>query len=85
MIREDKETILVVDDHEETTDLIKSILEDKGYKVLVSYNGEDAIRKVNKLKPDLAILDIMMPGLSGWDVYEKLKKNNNHKLKIVFL
>ncbi|HLC84025.1 MAG TPA: response regulator [Bacteroidia bacterium] len=77
--------ILVVDDNKDTVDLITTILEQYGFKVTRAYNGEEALKKISKKIPDLISLDIMMPGLSGWDVYERIKKDYDHDTKVIFL
>src|SRR3989344_8693895 len=79
-----KKTILVTDDNVDTVDLIETILKDEGYNVLKAYSGEECLRKLAKNKVDLVSLDIMMPGLSGWDVYARIQKKFP-KLPVIFL
>jgi DNA-binding response OmpR family regulator len=69
-----KQTILVVDDDEEVVDYVKLALEKEGYNIAVAYNGTDALRKCENEKVDLAILDLGIPGLSGDQVQECIKK-----------
>jgi DNA-binding response OmpR family regulator len=77
-------TIMSVDNELITVTLVKDILEKEGYKVITALSGEECLEKLEKNKVDLILLDIMMPGLSGWDVYERIKEKNK-KVKIAFL
>jgi diguanylate cyclase (GGDEF)-like protein len=70
-----KPTILVVDDIPANTQLLKSYLLPAGYAVIIANDGEDAVKKVNIHKPDLILLDIMMPKLDGFQVCKTLKSN----------
>lgn len=67
-----KQKILIVDDEVAICDLLKINLEAEGYEVFVSYDGENALRKVETLEPDLLILDIMLPKINGFDVCRKV-------------
>lgn len=68
-----KEKILVVDDEQDLVKLIRYHLEKDGYKVLCAYNGEDALFLARKERPELVILDLMLPGIDGLEVCKKLK------------
>lgn len=66
--------ILVVDDEKDIVDILKyNLLQQKEFEVLTAYNGRDAIKIAQDEKPDLILLDIMMPELNGFDVCKKLK------------
>ena len=66
--------ILVIDDDQSSTDLIKIILEAEGCTIFVAHNGKDGLRLANEHRPDLIILDLIMPGgMSGFDVAHELK------------
>jgi len=67
--------ILIVDDEPDTVQLIKSILEMHGFSVETASNGKECLQKVKTKKTDLVLLDIMMPDMSGWEVFNKLKKS----------
>lgn len=62
------EHILVVDDDKDITRLISSYLEQAGYVVKVAFDGEAALHMVRRERPDLLLLDLMLPGRDGWDV-----------------
>ena len=65
--------ILLVDDDHDLVDSMKSIVESGGYDVEVAYDGSECLEKVNETKPDLIVLDVMMPGMDGWEVCRELK------------
>jgi DNA-binding response OmpR family regulator len=67
------QTILVADDEQSIVDLLQYNLEKGGYEVVVAYNGMDAVKLAHKHRPDLAILDIMMPGMDGLEVCTQLR------------
>jgi two-component system, OmpR family, alkaline phosphatase synthesis response regulator PhoP len=60
--------ILVVDDDKEIVRLLRAYLEQAGYQVLVAYNGENALHVLRRERPDLVVLDLMLPDRDGWDV-----------------
>ena len=60
--------ILVVDDDKKIVRLIKSYLEQAGFTVLTAYDGETALHTIRREKPDLALLDLMLPDRDGWDI-----------------
>lgn len=68
-----KEKILVVDDEQDLVKLIRYHLEKDGYKVISAYNGEDALFLARKERPELVILDLMLPGIDGLEVCKRLK------------
>lgn len=69
--------ILVVDDEPDIVDIIKFYLEEKGCKVTGAYDGLEAMAKVKEVKPSLIILDIKMPGIDGYEVIRRLKRDEN--------
>lgn len=78
--------ILVVDDETYIVELVKFNLEKEGYKVLVAYDGITALNIANEQRPDLVILDIMLPNLDGLEVCRSMKQNPELKaIPIVML
>jgi len=69
------EKVLVVDDEPINVKIIASCLENEGYKVFKAHDGIDALRIARESKPDLIILDVMMPGLDGFEVTKQLRQN----------
>jgi signal transduction histidine kinase len=80
------ETILLVEDNPTNIDVLYSFLNDHGYDVLVAEDGVSALERVGYTKPDLILLDIMMPRMGGFEVCEKLKENpETRDIPIMFL
>lgn len=65
--------VLVVENELNIQKLVKANLTASGYQVVVADNGEEGLRLAQLKKPDLLLLDLMMPGMSGWDVLAALK------------
>ena len=70
-----KEKILVVDDEEHIAELISYNLENAGYEVVTVNNGVDAIKVTKQKKPDLILLDLMLPGIDGYDVCKSIRQD----------
>jgi len=68
-------SILVVDDEDMIRSLLRLILVREGYEVMEAENGEDALSMVREEKPDLVLLDVMMPGMDGFTVCERLRQS----------
>ncbi|MEN9699398.1 MAG: hypothetical protein RLZZ301_596 [Bacteroidota bacterium] len=68
-------TLLVVDDEEDIRELVKYNLQREGHTVFTAENGVDCLEQVAKIKPDLILLDVMMPHMDGIEVCEKLKSS----------
>jgi len=66
-------TVMIVDDEKDIRDSVKTILEKEGYNVVTAVDGDDALKKVKVAKPDLVLLDIMMPGTPVKDIVPKLR------------
>ena len=69
--------VLVIDDDKNTCELLRLYLEKEGYNAMISYDGEEAVVKFNALKPDIVLLDIMLPTLDGWQVCREIRKKSN--------
>jgi len=70
-------TILVADDEKHIVQLVKLYLANEGYQVDTAADGQEALDKARRLKPDLIILDLMMPRVDGWEVCRRLRKETN--------
>jgi CheY-like chemotaxis protein len=79
-------SILVVDDDPEIVAMLSMRLGKRGYKVSTASDGHEAIEQAKKLLPDVILLDVMMPGKSGWEVARALKQDPaTHAVKIVMV
>ncbi|MFL5484092.1 MAG: response regulator transcription factor [Gemmatimonadaceae bacterium] len=67
--------ILVVDDNADNAHIIRDYLEARGYPITVAYNGDDAMKAFEEVKPALVLLDVMMPGRDGWQVCREMKQH----------
>ena len=68
--------ILVTDDDKNICELLRLYLEKEGYSVILAHDGEEALLKFETLHPDLMLLDIMLPGLDGWQVCREVRKKS---------
>jgi PAS domain S-box-containing protein len=68
-------TVLVVDDEPETVDFLSDLLESRGLRVIGAHDGEQAIRLAREESPDVIVLDLIMPGVNGFDVVQRLREN----------
>ena len=73
----DKEKILIVDDDEHIAELVSLYLLRDGYETKEVYNGKEVIKAYNEFKPQLVLLDIMLPGMDGYEVCKELRKITN--------
>lgn len=71
----DRPLILIVDDIEENIEIVRVRLEAQGYEIATAGNGNEALEKADQLRPDLILLDIMMPGIDGIEVTQRLKND----------
>lgn len=79
-------TVLIVDDTEQNVRLLTHVVKKEGYKVLAAFSGEDALELVEKKKPDIILLDVMMPNMNGFEVCRKLKGQERYKdIPVIFL
>lgn len=78
--------ILIVDDNPANITLISSQIKKQGYELSIATNGNRALEIANDIIPDLILLDVMMPGMSGFEVIEKLKESDKTKMiPVIFL
>ena len=75
-----KKTVMVVDDESDIRSTVKTVLEKNGYEVITAVDGDDCLRKLEKTKPDMILMDIMMPGTPVKEVVGRIKG-----VKIVYL
>jgi two-component system, OmpR family, response regulator VicR len=67
--------VVCVEDEVEMIDLIRLILTKEGYEVIVAKGGLQALQVIEDVHPNLVLLDLMMPDLDGWEVYQRIKSN----------
>ena len=80
------ESILIVDDDKELSGVLRRLLENEGYRVRAAYSAEDGENEINKAEPSLLVLDVKLPGMSGFDLCRKLRIGPDRKsFPIVFL
>ncbi len=80
------DTILIVDDHPSNLQVLFALLESYGFRVLAVQNGENALKIANSILPDLILLDILMPGIDGFEVCRLLKaKSETQHIPVIFL
>ena len=72
-----KQRILVVDDDKEVVRLMKAYLEQAKYEVLVAYDGETAVHAIRRDKPDLILLDLMLPDRDGYDITRLVRSDSS--------
>ncbi|BBC24101.1 hybrid sensor histidine kinase/response regulator [Pseudanabaena sp. ABRG5-3] len=78
--------VLVVDDNPTNLSVLVNLLRDVGLRVLVATDGESAIEQIEYVKPDLILLDVMMPGIDGFETCQRLKANvDTAKIPIIFM
>ena len=75
--------IFVVDDEKNIRDIVRSYLEKEGFNVLVFENGESALEEYLHSAPDMLVIDIMMPGMSGLELCNEIRKHANTPIIIV--
>ncbi len=78
--------ILIVDDELGIVLALQFLMEQQGYNVMTAQSGEFALDLIYQSKPDLVLLDIMLPGIEGWEVCESIRLNPKYRnIKIIFL
>ena len=79
-------TILIVDDEPGILSPLQFLMEQQGYNVLTAESGEFALQLIDQYNPDLVLLDIMLPGIDGWEVCKIVHLNPDFRnVKIIFL
>ena len=80
----EKERILCVDDEEDFRQTLKDILEDEGFEVKTAIDGKDCLNQLKKLKPNVILLDILMPGLTTKEILAGIKRIDS-KIPVIIL
>jgi CheY-like chemotaxis protein len=81
-----QQTILVVDDNRDNVEILRAFLESRGYAVAEAADGRTALAKMEEVRPDLVLLDVMMPGMDGWQVCRTIKNHPDYgKTKVVMV
>jgi CheY-like chemotaxis protein len=75
MVENKHATILVVDDNRDNVEIMRALLESRGYTVAEASDGKTALAKLEDIRPDLVLLDVMMPGMDGWQVCRTIKSH----------
>jgi DNA-binding response OmpR family regulator len=78
-MQENPKRILCIEDEPEMIELMRLILSRKGYQVIGASGGQDGLEKMRQEMPDLILLDLMMPDLGGWEVYQQMKADEKLK------
>ena len=84
---ESKGTILVVDDNPDNVEILRAFLESRGYTVAMASDGRAALARMEQVRPELVLLDVMMPGMDGWQVCRTIKNHPEHgaSVKVVMV
>lgn len=78
--------VLIVDDELSILVPLKFLLEKSNFKVALAQSGKDAFDKISQSKPDLILLDIMLPDLDGYEIYQKIRENSDwDDIKVIYL
>jgi phosphotransferase system enzyme I (PtsI) len=81
----DKPVLLVVDDQPQNSDVLEAYLVPQGYEIVKAANGEEALLKLSENKIDLILLDVMMPGMDGFEITRRVRQDTTHRLLPIIL
>ncbi|MGD1995465.1 MAG: response regulator [Anaerolineae bacterium] len=76
---EEHRTVVCIEDEPEMIDLVRLILGRKGFELIGAVGGREGLQTVREVKPDLVLLDLMMPDMDGWEVYQQMKADEDLK------
>jgi CheY-like chemotaxis protein len=87
MGRPSAQSILVVDDNDDNAEIVRALLESRGFPVLVAHDGDQAMALFESARPSLVLLDVLMPGRSGWEVCRLMRQHPEHgrSVRIIML
>lgn len=71
--------VLVVDDEENTRRFLSVALEENGYEAVTAADGDEGLKKIQELKPDLVLLDVMMPKKTGFSLFKQIRRSDEYK------
>jgi two-component system response regulator VicR len=74
---DDQRTVVCIEDELEMIELVKLILGRHNFQVIGAVGGQQGLDKIAEIKPDLVLLDLMMPEMDGWEVYQKMKASED--------
>ncbi|KPA13188.1 response regulator receiver sensor signal transduction histidine kinase, partial [Candidatus Magnetomorum sp. HK-1] len=84
--KDKKMVVLIVDDNPNNLKMLIDFLKESGFKLVVAQNGNEALSRVKITKPHIILLDIMMPGLDGYETCKHLKSDEQYKdIPIIFM
>jgi CheY-like chemotaxis protein len=78
MDRSSAQSILVVDDNHDNAEIVRALLESRGFPALVAHGGDEAMALFESARPMLVLLDVLMPGRSGWEVCRLMRQHPEH-------
>jgi DNA-binding response OmpR family regulator len=81
----EQKKILIADDNENIREALSYLLEDEGYKLWLAKDGADALKQVREVRPDVLLLDIMMPEINGYDVCRTIKNDPDLKKTYIIM
>lgn len=76
---EERKKVVCIEDEPEMIDLVRLILSRKGFELIGAVGGREGLETVRRVKPDLVLLDLMMPDMDGWEVYQQMKADEELK------
>ena len=78
--------VVCIEDEPDMIDLVRLILAPQGFEVVGASNGAEGLRLVESLRPALVLLDLMMPNMDGWEVYQRMKANDEmNKIPVIVI
>ena len=82
----DKSLVLIADDNSDNLQILGNMLKESGFRPAASENGEEALKFAARMKPDIILFDLLMPGMDGFEFFEQLKKEESAKdIPVIFI